>query len=253
MSSNSKKKELTQEQKMEAEALKRIFEEKKSQLKLNQAEVAEAFGISQGGINHYLNGVNALNAQVATKFAKLLQVSVSAFSSRLALEISDMAKAIDEEEIKLLAENQDDEDDSIIIDVLNVEASAGFGSSSDLVEIVSQLHYAPEQYYEYYRGMNPNNVQVINIKGDSMFPTFSHGDLIFVDTTMTTFDGDGVYVFTYDNYTYIKRLQKAGKELLVISDNDTYKAWTISREELEQLYIHGKVKVHQSQKLNFIG
>ncbi|EPZ98831.1 putative transcriptional regulator domain protein, partial [Glaesserella parasuis str. Nagasaki] len=40
---------------------------------------------------------------------------------------------------------------------------------------------------------------------------------------------------------------------IVISDNETYKEWEINEESIEQLYIHGKVKVHQSQKLNFIG
>lgn len=253
MSSNSKKKELTEEQKMEAEALKKIFEEKKVQLKFNQAEVAEAFGISQGGINHYLNGVNALNAQVATKFAKLLQVSVSAFSSRLALEISDMAKAIDEEEIKLLGLNQDDEGDSIIIDVLNVEASAGNGSTGDLVEVVSKLHYVPEQFQTYFRGINPDNIRIINIRGDSMQPTFNSGDMIFVDINTCFFDGDGVYVFNYKGDLYVKRLQNVGDHLLVISDNPIYREWKIDEHSIDQLHIQGKVKVHQSQKLNFIG
>ncbi|MBF4102592.1 helix-turn-helix transcriptional regulator [Gallibacterium anatis] len=32
--------------------------------------------MSQSAINHYLNGINALNAYIATKFAKLLKVTV---------------------------------------------------------------------------------------------------------------------------------------------------------------------------------
>lgn len=143
----------------------------------------------------------------------------------------------------------------VVIDVLNVQASAGSGSASDLIEIVNQLRYVPEQFYEVYRGVNPDSVQVINVKGDSMFPTFAHGDLIFVDTSVQNFDGDGVYVFTFDNYTYIKRLQKAGRELRVISDNKVLypEPWQITGDDLNYLYIHGKVKVHQSQQLNFIG
>lgn len=141
----------------------------------------------------------------------------------------------------------------VVIDVLNVSASAGYGSTSDLVEVVSQLRYVPEQYHEYYRGMNPDTVRVINVKGDSMYPTFQHGDLLFIDIDSNFFDGDGVYVFTYDNHTYVKRLQKTGKSLCVISDNAKYKEWNLSPEEVEGLFIHGKVKVHQSQKLNFIG
>ncbi|AWY45590.1 helix-turn-helix transcriptional regulator [Glaesserella parasuis] len=145
------------------------------------------------------------------------------------------------------------EEPSIVIDVLNVEASAGNGSTGDLVEIVSKLHYVPEQFYLYFRGIDPENIRVINIKGDSMAPTFSSGDMIFIDISIPYFDGDGVYVFTYKNNLYVKRLQMAGDHLIVISDNETYKEWEINEESIEQLYIHGKVKVHQSQKLNFIG
>lgn len=143
--------------------------------------------------------------------------------------------------------------ESVIIDVLNVEASAGNGSVGDLVEIVSKLHYVPEQFYTQFRGISPESIRVINIRGDSMYPTFNSGDMIFVDVDTHYFDGDGVYVFSYKGDLYVKRLQKLGDYLLVISDNKTYKEWQINEENYEQLYIQGKVKVHQSQTLNFIG
>lgn len=143
--------------------------------------------------------------------------------------------------------------DTVIIDVLNVEASAGNGAVGDLIEIVNQLRYVPEQFYAHFRGMNPETIRVINIRGDSMHPTFNSGDMIFVDVNTHYFDGDGVYVFTYKGNLFVKRLQNIGDHILVISDNPTYKEWTISEENYEQLHIQGKVKVHQSQTLNFIG
>lgn len=146
-------------------------------------------------------------------------------------------------------------DDDIILDVLNVSASAGYGSiNGDTVEIISQLRFAPAQFYQYYAGINPNNVRVINVKGDSMQPTFNNGDLLFVDITIAQFDGDGIYVFTFGDVVYVKRLQRTGYMYKVISDNkDIYDPWVINTDELDQLIIHGKVKVHQSQKLNFVG
>ncbi|WP_052121840.1 LexA family transcriptional regulator [Gallibacterium genomosp. 2] len=250
MSISTKKKALTEEQKNECAELKKIFEQKKAELNLSQAEVAEYFGMSQSAINHYLNGINALNAYIATKFAKLLKVTVSTFSERLAIEIAEMAKTIDKEEIALLASTKN-EGEKIIIDVLNVEASAGNGSTGDLVEVVSRLYYVPEQYYTLFRGINPDGIRVINIKGDSMAPTFNSGDMVFVNIKIQSFDGDGVYIFNYKNALYIKRLQRIGEKFLVLSDNKTYKEWDIDDEN--QLFIQGKVIVHQSQKLNFIG
>lgn len=153
----------------------------------------------------------------------------------------------------LVITEEDDEQESIVIDVLDVEASAGNGSTGDLVEVVSKLYYVPEQFHLYFRGMNPDSIRVINIRGDSMTPTFASGDMIFVDIGISCFDGDGVYVFTYKGHLYVKRLQMAGDRLIVISDNPTYKEWSISEENAEHLHIQGKVKVHQSQQLNFIG
>ncbi len=160
---------------------------------------------------------------------------------------------MDKEEMKSLAESYSNEEDLIIIDVLNVEASAGNGSIGDLVEVVKKLHYVPEQFHSYFRGINPDNIRVINIRGDSMHPTFNAGDMIFVDINTCYFDGDGVYVFTYKGATYVKRLQNVGDCLLVISDNPVYREWEIKEESYNELHIQGKVKVHQSQRLNFIG
>ncbi|EFX92602.1 putative phage repressor [Actinobacillus ureae] len=142
-----------------------------------------------------------------------------------------------------------EESDEIVFNMLNVQASASFGVNGDIVQIVRQIKYNATQYYDFYRGMNPDNVEIISVKGDSMAPTFCHGDLLFVDITIQEYDGDGIYVFTYDNYIFVKRIQKTGNTFTVLSDNKRYKDWEIKSE----YHIHGKVKVHQSQQLNFIG
>lgn len=141
----------------------------------------------------------------------------------------------------------------IVIDVLNVHASAGFGSSSELVEVVNQMRYVPDQFYATFRNMSPKFIRIINLSGDSMYPTFSSGDMLFVDISVNEFTGDGVYVFTYKGHLYVKRLQNTGDQLLVISDNKLYDKWSITEENQDQLFIHARVKVHQSQQLNFIG
>ncbi|MDY2947067.1 MAG: S24 family peptidase [Mannheimia varigena] len=148
---------------------------------------------------------------------------------------------------------EQDINDFVIIDVLDVSASAGFGSSSELVEVVNQMRYVPEQFYSLFRNMAPQYIRIINLSGDSMYPTFSSGDMLFVDISVNEFTGDGVYVFTYKGHLYVKRLQNTGDQLLVISDNKLYEKWSIKEENQDQLFIHARVKVHQSQQLNFIG
>lgn len=147
---------------------------------------------------------------------------------------------------------QEDVNEDIVIDVLNVSASAGFGKSNDLVEIVTQMRYVPDEFYALFKNMNPESIRIINLSGDSMQPTFESGDMLFVDISINSFTGDGVYVFTYKGHLYVKRLQNIGDELLVISDNGVYEKWSITEENQEYLFIHARVKVHQSQKLNFL-
>ncbi|MFK5080646.1 helix-turn-helix transcriptional regulator, partial [Glaesserella parasuis] len=47
----------------------------------------------------------------------------------------------------------------VIIDVLDVSASAGFGSSTELVEVVNQMRYVPEQFYSLFRNMAPQYIR----------------------------------------------------------------------------------------------
>lgn len=76
----------TPEEKAESAALKAIFDGKKKELRLNQETFGEALGMSQAGVSHYLNGMNALNLPVAIKAAAILGVSIEDFSPRLAAQ-----------------------------------------------------------------------------------------------------------------------------------------------------------------------
>lgn len=150
---------------------------------------------------------------------------------------------------------QSENENAIVIKVLDIHASAGFGAvNGDVIQVVKELRFVPEAFYQYYPGINPQFIRIINVKGDSMAPTFNHADLLFVDISIPYFDGDGIYVFTFDNTLFVKRVQKTGREFCIISDNETnYKPWNIKPEEMPDMIFHAKVRVHQSQKLNFIG
>lgn len=204
---------------------------------ITRKQLADALNISTMAVGNLINGTTKKPRNLL-EIAEILEVDPKWLQTG---ELSDQMFS------------QEAESKMIVIDMLNIEASAGNGAVGDLVEIVSKLHYVPEQFYAHFRGINPETIRVINIRGDSMHPTFNSGDMIFVDINTHYFDGDGVYVFCYKGDLYVKRLQKLGDHILVISDNPTYKEWTISEENYEQLHIQGKVKVHQSQTLNFIG
>ncbi|MBO0369259.1 LexA family transcriptional regulator [Pseudomonas putida] len=77
----------------ECAVLKALYITKRKEAGLTQAEIADALGISQAAVSHYLNGENPLNTRVAAVFAQKLGVPVQAFSPRLAREIEQITEA----------------------------------------------------------------------------------------------------------------------------------------------------------------
>ncbi|AOM39450.1 LexA family protein [Xenorhabdus hominickii] len=80
------KKKLTPEQLADAARLKDLFESKKKQLGISQETLAEEIGKTQSAISHYLNGINALNLEMATYFAQKLNVKIADFSPSLDMQ-----------------------------------------------------------------------------------------------------------------------------------------------------------------------
>lgn len=89
-----KKREISDIEKEECRLLKQLFNDKKKELGLSQAKIAGLIGVTQAAINHYLNGTNALNASIASEFAKVLGVPVGSFSWRLEKEINEMSNSL---------------------------------------------------------------------------------------------------------------------------------------------------------------
>ena len=93
-----------------------------------------------------------------------------------------------------------------------------------------------------FNGRKAEQIRIINVSGDSMSGTIEPGDLLFVDISIRSFDGDGIYAFLYDETAHVKRLQKMKDKLIVISDNKIYPAWEpIERDEMNRVFIFGKV------------
>ncbi len=99
------KKSLTTEQLEDAKRLKALYESKKKELGVTQYTIADDLGITQGAVGHYLNGRNALNVEVASGFARLLQVSISDFSPSIAEKVAEQAASLNgESNVKYIGE-----------------------------------------------------------------------------------------------------------------------------------------------------
>ena len=211
--------------------------------KMTIPELSGITGMDAGNISRLERNLQGYSMASIKKIAEALNVDISElFSSK------DIDDTVNSYSINSLVKER--RDDVYRVEVLDVSASAGSGSSSkDVVEVIRSIEYEPEQAKLIFGSIPQEMVKLINVRGDSMQGTIEPGDLIFVDQRVRNFDGDGIYIFDYNGDTFVKRLQKVKAELLVISDNPKYREWSISEEEAPILHVSGRVMLSQSQQL----
>ena len=115
----------------------------------------------------------------------------------------------------------------------DVSASAGGGSdiSSEDVEELEM----PSYFIDKLGGEREiKNIEAINVSGDSMEPTFSYNDIVFINRSKTDLDRGGIFTIRTEAGLFIKRVQKRidGK-IDIISDNKVYTTLTLDANEIE--------------------
>lgn len=203
-----------------------------SKKRLSQQWLAEQVGVSQQAIAKVVNG-DTKSPKNIVEIATALGVDVNWLKTGEGEPNSDYIRVVSMYEPKV--------ENTIRVEILDIEASAGNGSFLTRTE---QGLLAQEFDLDFFRRQfertDAKNLKIIAVKGDSMAPTLESGDLLYVDVSENYFSADGLYVFTFDDHTFIKRLQKRGREMWAISDNkEEYKEWEIKQDD--PVFIHGRV------------
>ncbi len=118
----------------------------------------------------------------------------------------------------------------VSLDLYEVEVSAGHGALVICEEKSSDIVFS-KAFISNSIGVNPNNVFLMPVKGDSMCPTLKNGSLVMVNR-IEQLTGDGIFVFRFDGQLMVKRLQFSKYGLNVVSDNDAYKPWELTKDEI---------------------
>ncbi|WP_412500181.1 S24 family peptidase [Vibrio cyclitrophicus] len=129
----------------------------------------------------------------------------------------------------------------ITLNFYDVEVSAGHGALVERYEESTEIVFS-EKFISKSIGVNPNEVFLMPVRGDSMAPTLKNQALVMVHK-VDEFSGDGVYVFRFDGQLMVKRLQFMPKIIKVVSDNPTYENWELLKDDLknEDFQIIGEV------------
>ena len=91
-------------------------------------------------------------------------------------------------------------------------------------------------------GISPQGAVLISVKGDSMEPTLSNGDLVLIDTTTSKIEDNAIYVINYDDALLVKRIQrKYDRSVIIMSDNKSYGDEAVQGDLVNQLQVIGRV------------
>ncbi len=115
----------------------------------------------------------------------------------------------------------------------DVNVSAGGGAEIECEEI--QEIEIPQEFVFMLGGERElKNIEAINVSGDSMEPTFSYNDIVFINRAKTDLQRGGIFTIRTEAGLFIKRVQKRidGK-VDIISDNKVYSTQTLHPSEIE--------------------
>ncbi|PRZ48319.1 XRE family transcriptional regulator [Tritonibacter scottomollicae] len=123
---------------------------------------------------------------------------------------------------------------------LEVEASAGNGS--EVSSEAGTQAYAFNRKWLDKRGLKPNTLSVISVRGDSMEPDLNDGDLVLIDLANTDLADGKIYAVQYSGNLFVKRVQYIpGDTVRLVSRNAQYAPIEIKTPEADGVRVVGRV------------
>lgn len=123
--------------------------------------------------------------------------------------------------------------DEVWIAHYDIRAAMGGGQiAHDYPEMFQDIRVSPKHLRELGVDFEEHfHLKMVTGWGQSMEPTIKHRDPLIVDVSIREFVGDGIYLFSWDDHIYIKRLQVADEDHFeMISDNTRHKDRMIRRD-----------------------
>ena len=115
------------------------------------------------------------------------------------------------------------------------EINASAGGGGEIEDEQYETLTLSENFIDILGGKNElKNIEAIKVSGDSMEPTFSYNDIVFLNRTKKDLTRGGVFVLKTEHGLFIKRISKRidGK-IDIISDNKEYSKLTLFPQEIE--------------------
>ncbi|MBD8952709.1 MAG: helix-turn-helix domain-containing protein [Subdoligranulum sp.] len=198
----------------------RLREARKAK-RYSQTEVSRMLGVTQQAVGKWETGRSTPDPQTVARLAEILDTTADAL---LGLQQAPAtAPAVGRNAFSRYTES--------LVPVVGT-VRAGYGA----------LAFEEDYGKEYASVKDPQNYFYLVVKGDSMEPRISDGDLALVHRQNTLENGDlGVLVYGSDGEGTLKKYIQRGNSVILHPFNPDYEQLVIKGEELDHLYIAGKV------------
>lgn len=188
---------------------------------LSQSELASDLGVTQQAVGKWETGKSSPDPSTLARIASLLNTTTD-----FLLGLHQENERVRTAEDRFFGGYQES-----LIPVIGT-VKAGYGA----------LAFEEDYGQEYARVKDPSNYFYLVVKGDSMEPRILDGDLALVHRQNTLENGDlGVFVYGTDGEGTLKKYVQRGNTIILQPFNHSYEDLVIKGEELNSLYIAGKV------------
>lgn len=199
----------------------RLKEARKAK-RYSQAEVSRLLGVTQQAVGKWETGRSTPDPQTVARLAEILDTTADVLLG-LQSASAEPRGAVGQRAFSRYTQCP--------IPVVGT-VRAGYGS----------LAFEEDYGSEYASVKDPQNYFYLVVKGDSMEPRISDGDLALVHKQNTLDNGDlGVMVYGSDGNGTLKKYIQRGDSVVLHPFNPNYEDLIIRGEELDHLYIAGKV------------
>lgn len=246
------------------------LKERREELNLSQNALAKELGITKAAISNYENEISSPKADILYSLFKALKCDANylfqdemnelekneVFTQKEKILIKKY-RALENNGIKLIIENLLDieykriqEQDNAIYDddgnrITSFQEYLNFKYQSAKVlyidKVSAGLGFFPvEEEYQQIGSPFTNANYAFSVDGNSMFPKYQNGDMIYVKKQNTLYDGD-IGVIVYNGKGYLKKYYKDNNDIYLVSLNEDYNDISITLDENVEFYIVGKV------------
>nr|DAP02393.1 MAG TPA: Repressor protein CI [Caudoviricetes sp.]DAT04249.1 MAG TPA: Repressor protein CI [Caudoviricetes sp.] len=199
---------------------------------LTEDALAKKVNVSQQAINYVLNG--------KTRSPKnILEIATALGVNAHWLKTGEGSPEAD----VFAFTSEKDDDHTLRVDLLDAELAAHSSGIINLEypDVISSIFFTHEGVKRILGRTTTDGVYMFKVPTDSMVPTITQNDIVFIDTNVKEYIGEGVYSFNLNGETYIKRLQRLPTGVIMaLSDNPLYHPFEITEDLFDTAEIIGK-------------